>query len=178
MTDSETFFCNARVNGTGVPKVDPGPHAGEGYCRKVAGYGTDHVGEGRCKLHGGNAGRPPETGLYSERRSELRQKLLDGGEEDEAEVMRTELAVLRTLLSEHLADDKRPLRKKVKGTAKIMREIRQHRESLHEIRMDRAPSTQDVQRLIGGIGRIIEEHVPEEHQADVLSDLRDLIDGE
>ena len=30
-------------------------------CRRPAGWGTDHVGEGRCKLHGGRStGAPPE----------------------------------------------------------------------------------------------------------------------
>lgn len=29
-----------------------------GYCNQRAGHGTDHVGEGRCKYHGGNAGAP------------------------------------------------------------------------------------------------------------------------
>ena len=33
--------CNARL------------HRGEGYCDNVAGAGTDHVGVGRCRLHGG-----------------------------------------------------------------------------------------------------------------------------
>jgi hypothetical protein len=28
-------------------------HQGEGTCSKPAGWGTDHVGEGSCKLHGG-----------------------------------------------------------------------------------------------------------------------------
>jgi len=27
-------------------------------CKLPAGWGTEHVGEGRCKLHGGNAGAP------------------------------------------------------------------------------------------------------------------------
>lgn len=27
--------------------------AGRGYCGREAGWGTDHLGEGRCKLHGG-----------------------------------------------------------------------------------------------------------------------------
>lgn len=27
-------------------------------CARPAGWGTDHVGEGRCKQHGGNAGAP------------------------------------------------------------------------------------------------------------------------
>jgi hypothetical protein len=34
--------CNAR-------KTD-----GDGYCKQPAGWGTDHAGLGRCKLHGGN----------------------------------------------------------------------------------------------------------------------------
>jgi len=34
--------CNAR-------KTD-----GSGHCQHAAGWGTDHVGQGRCKLHGGN----------------------------------------------------------------------------------------------------------------------------
>lgn len=29
-----------------------------GECKRRAGWGTDHVGEGRCKQHGGNGGAP------------------------------------------------------------------------------------------------------------------------
>ena len=35
-------FCNARKKSGG-------------YCSKVAGYGTDHLGYGRCKFHGGSS---------------------------------------------------------------------------------------------------------------------------
>lgn len=37
-----------------------------GYCRCWPGKGTDHVGEGRCSLHAGNAGAPsgPENGNW------------------------------------------------------------------------------------------------------------------
>lgn len=34
--------CNARVK------------SGDGYCGRPAGWGTDHKGQGRCKLHGGS----------------------------------------------------------------------------------------------------------------------------
>ena len=41
-------YCGAKTR-TGTP------------CRRPAGWGTDHVGEGRCKLHGGRStGAPPE----------------------------------------------------------------------------------------------------------------------
>jgi len=34
--------CNARL------------HRGDGYCDNGSGYGTDHPGHGRCRLHGGD----------------------------------------------------------------------------------------------------------------------------
>ena len=46
--------CNGRKTGRGdLPKRDPGEWAGEGYCSQPLGWGTDHVGEGRCKHHDG-----------------------------------------------------------------------------------------------------------------------------
>ena len=54
----------------GNGKSHEGPRCGAktrsgGTCKKEAGWGTDHVGHGRCRLHGGLAGRPIETGEYS-----------------------------------------------------------------------------------------------------------------
>lgn len=47
-------YCNARRRGSSeLPEQQPGEWAGEGYCRQKAGWGTAHVGSGRCKLHGG-----------------------------------------------------------------------------------------------------------------------------
>jgi hypothetical protein len=46
--------CNARL-GKGT------------YCKLPAGFRTDHLGEGRCYLHGGRAGRPMVHGLYSKK---------------------------------------------------------------------------------------------------------------
>jgi len=44
-----------------------------GYCSLVAGHGTDHTGDGRCKFHGGAGGAPKgnqnakKHGIYSQR---------------------------------------------------------------------------------------------------------------
>ncbi len=38
-----------------------------GYCKMPAGFRTDHVGEGRCYLHGGRAGKPITHGMYSKK---------------------------------------------------------------------------------------------------------------
>ena len=40
-TASPTTTCNARTK--------------NGYCKKIAGHRTDHLGKGRCYLHGGNS---------------------------------------------------------------------------------------------------------------------------
>ena len=47
-----------RCNGKRIDRDDDGVVRFVGYCSQRAGHGTDHVGEGRCKFHGGNAGAP------------------------------------------------------------------------------------------------------------------------
>jgi len=55
-----TVFCNSRKRGCpkDQPQVLPGlaaaPWNEHTYCQLPAGWGTDHPGSGRCKLHGGN----------------------------------------------------------------------------------------------------------------------------
>lgn len=56
--------CNAEVKN------------GDGYCANRAGFKTDHVGEGRCYLHGGcstgapeNNGNNEKHGLYADRQA-------------------------------------------------------------------------------------------------------------
>jgi len=52
-------FCNARI-----PTNDEGAR----YCRNLAGFKTDHLGSGRCYLHGGaSGGRPIIHGLFSKK---------------------------------------------------------------------------------------------------------------
>lgn len=49
--------CNARKrkhSGTKKSGSKGKDTTGSPYCSKVAGWGTDHLGVGRCKLHGGN----------------------------------------------------------------------------------------------------------------------------
>lgn len=43
-----------RPYGHDKPKCGAKKRQGEGTCQRPAGWGTDHAGEGRCKLHGGN----------------------------------------------------------------------------------------------------------------------------
>lgn len=56
-----------------VPTIDPGQYCNakktndgvfQGYCRARAGKGTDHVGQGRCKHHGGASLSGPDNPAY------------------------------------------------------------------------------------------------------------------
>lgn len=61
--------CNARTKGgqNGRAPAQPGPWAGEGYCKRAAGWGVPETTTGRCKYHGGaslkGAGHPRATDL-------------------------------------------------------------------------------------------------------------------
>lgn len=72
-------------------------------CRKQAGWGTGHAGEGRCRLHGGNAGRPIETGRYSLRhRASLEEKATAFLSDSAPGDLTGELALMRALLQDYL----------------------------------------------------------------------------
>lgn len=75
-----------------------------GGCTRPAGWGTDHVGTGRCKLHGGGigTGRPIIHGRYSTKRLSLYSKLEQFYNDPAAGDLRSELALLRALLQEQL----------------------------------------------------------------------------
>lgn len=68
-------------------------------CCRPAGWGTDHFGEGKCKLHGGAS--PIKHGLYSKYlrgiRKELYEEFLNSTEIDD---LSSEVARLRAILSE------------------------------------------------------------------------------
>ena len=70
-----------------------------GYCKHPAGHGTEHLGEGRCRLHGGVAGRPPIHGLYSRRMGlNLREQLEEITTDPQFATMYEEYAQLKMVL--------------------------------------------------------------------------------
>jgi hypothetical protein len=76
--------CGALSRSTGKP------------CLNVAGKGTDHVGEGRCRLHGGAS--PIKHGLYSKvRRTRLGQRMAEIENDPDLMNLVRELALLKAL---------------------------------------------------------------------------------
>jgi len=99
-TDEEKEFIDS------LPIKDPGekcnartPNSPTGYCRLHSGYKTDHVGNGRCKFHGGLAGRRITHGLYSKQLpSTIRKEFDKLSKSPELINLSSELALTKTLL--------------------------------------------------------------------------------
>ena len=73
----------------------------EGACTRPSGWGTDHPGEGRCKLHGG--GSPIRTGRYSVIKRERIRELIAQFEEDPNPLdMTPELVTCRALFVDYV----------------------------------------------------------------------------
>jgi len=73
-------------------------------CSQPAGWGTDHAGEGRCKLHGGSStGRPIIHGRYSvKHRESLQSKTDEFLNDPEPGNLMSELALARAFLQDFL----------------------------------------------------------------------------
>jgi len=65
----ETKICGAKTKKSGEP------------CQKPAGWGTDHVGVGKCKLHGGAT--PVKHGMYSKYTNHRLAEMVDKLSDDE-----------------------------------------------------------------------------------------------
>lgn len=84
-------FCNAKTR-QGTP------------CKHQAGWGTDHVGDGRCKMHGGNAGAPIKHGRYSvKHRQSLADKVSHFESDPAPYELDGELAMMRAIFDDYLS---------------------------------------------------------------------------
>jgi len=74
-----------------------------GTCRRPAGWGTEHTGQGKCKLHGGaSTGAPIKTGRYSIKRQELAHKAQQFANDTAPGDLTGELVLMRALLQDYL----------------------------------------------------------------------------
>lgn len=85
-----TDKCNARIT------------RGEGYCKNQAGYGTNHLGSGRCKFHGGSSdGAPIITGQYSKKlKSSVREEYEALINDPNVVELKSELALAKTMFGQ------------------------------------------------------------------------------
>jgi hypothetical protein len=144
-------------------------------CKRPAGWGTDHVGEGRCKLHGGNAGRPPKHGRYSVKAREgLEDKIWQYREEENPAEQWDELALLRALLQEWLDDLGTLDEDAVSVILDLQREIRRTLDTINKIQTRTALTQAEVEYLQARMADVLKTHVPKERRADAIEDLKAL----
>lgn len=150
--------CNGRKTRHDGPTQEPGEWAGEGYCKQKAGWGTDHSGEGRCKLHGG--ANPTRHGLYSATKRERLGDLIEqAADRDEPLDLLEELAVVRALLADYLASRDEP---DPGDVTKIASEISKIVKRIEDIRSQDAISLPDLERLMFEMGRVVRAEVEDE----------------
>ena len=89
MTNLKKPLCGARTKSTAQP------------CKNIAGKGTDHGGQGRCRFHGGAT--PIKHGMYSKVvRPKVGERIAQLANSSELLDLRQEQAVLKSYFTEYL----------------------------------------------------------------------------
>jgi len=170
MADDQATYCNARLRQNGhdpadLPKREPGSeHAGDGYCKRQT------TGR-RCRMHGGNGGRPPSHGLFSGRRDDLQERFEQAFGDDRIGSMRAEIAALKALLSDFWERIDEVDGDTIDAATKLQSEIRKSLDTASKIQDRHAPTEEEIEALVTGFAAIIERYVPESKQADALDEL-------
>ena len=145
-------------------------------CERPAGWGTDHPGKGRCKLHGGNAGRPPEHGLYSETAREEIAGRIEAAREQPISEIRAEVAVVRGLLQDYLTGVESANEDTISDITTLVAEVRRAADTASKMDAREALTARHVEYLQTRFADILTEYVPEERLDAALRDLRDAVE--
>lgn len=181
------FYCNSRKKGYSdtLPKIKPSDEwGGKGYCQQHAGFGTNHVGQGRCKKHGGSS--PIRSGAWSKIKREDLQDLITHFEnlEDPLDLLQ-EVSLARAFLTRFIneyddiveallewhflweLDQEKPSGRPpsipsqttivtlIENISKIVKRIQ-------DIRADNAVSRSDLFRIMGEMGRVVQLEVDDD----------------
>lgn len=134
-------------------------------CPNKAGKGTDHLGEGKCKFHGGSASNITaknfKHGLYSKIKTQhpmLRQKMEELSSDTDVFDLRSEILRLRAIM-ELMADQE-----ELMASAKLAVDVSKVIERLHNIEVGRryVISIENVGVIISAVQEAIFRHVPDE----------------
>jgi hypothetical protein len=137
-------------------------------CQMPAGWGTDHVGEGRCKRHGGNAGRPVEHGRYSAKKEKLQDRLEEYRTEENPGELWEELALLRALLQRQLAEGDID----TDTVLGLVKEIRQTLDTINKMMSRTALTAAEVEYLQAAVADVIKSYVPDRNRDEAIQRLR------
>lgn len=141
--------CGAKAKQSGLP------------CKKPAGYGTNHVGQGRCKFHGGC--NPIKHGLYSTIKNEkLRQhiELIEQSGADPMDLM-PEVKLMRAMMWEFVNryEGIQLSGSDLELASNLMDKAGRMIERIHKIKQTSAVTWEAVQILIERMGMVLTKHI-------------------
>lgn len=171
-------LCGAMARSTGNP------------CTQPAGWGTDHVGEGRCRFHGGAS--PIKHGRYSKVKREPIRRLIESYQDDPDPLnLLPELAAMRALFTDFIerydewreaflawhtsfgSENGNPKPKQVLDLAdatKILDRIGRMVERIEKVRAQNAISAPELFRVMSEIKRVIELEVENPRTRERIAD--------
>jgi hypothetical protein len=154
---SPNGYCGAKTRGSGKP------------CKHEAGWGTDHFGEGRCKLHGGAShGRPIIHGRYAYAlQGKLREKFVESMEDDNPLDLLPELAVQRTLLQNFMGrftEGQQPSAESLQFMSNLTHDVVITATKIINTRNQTALTVAEVKYLQLGIIALLDEFIPDTDQ--------------
>ncbi len=132
------------------------------------------MANGRCMMHGGKAGRPPKTGLYSTRyKSALADKAAAFLADPEPGNLAHELAMARALFQgfSERHDPSTMDADAVGGMMTLLTEITRIVERMAKIEDRHALTMAEVQYLTARVADILVKHVPADRRAVALDEL-------
>jgi hypothetical protein len=148
-------LCEAKTRQTGRP------------CSRPAGWGTDHPGRGKCKLHGGaSSGRPLIHGRYSlAHRKSLRAKMDHLLSDPTPGDLSEELALTRALLQDYLdrvLQDDELSAENISVCQSLLRDIRVIVDTMNRIYERSSLTAAEVQYLTARIADLAVKFVPDD----------------
>lgn len=148
-------------------------------CQQHAGWGTEHPGEGRCKLHGGASPRGVasphfKTGLYSKYLpNQIRDKAQRFLDADPLELV-SEMALLRALLAEYLDrfDDINMTARDVVLLAELTERVGKFSERINKMRNDTALTGAEMAYMAARVADIVVKYIDDpDRQRAFVTDL-------
>lgn len=149
-------------------------------CQRPAGWGTDHAGTGRCKLHGGgSAGAPIKHGIYSAKHHErLAARIREHGSNPHPKGLEEELALCRALLAEFLDRFTRdPSADEIDRIGDMAERIARIADRAARIDNQTALTAAELTLLQARFADLALKYVPVEERAAFADDLRALASG-
>ena len=165
-----------------------------GKCQQPAGWGTDHVGQGKCKLHGGAT--PIKSGRYSVIEREDLAELTDHFANDENPLdIGPELEMVRALLTKFIdrydelvdalfewnaeeyaeaeAEDRKARPQRLPELSDAISYLKTATKIAHDekrLQVQNAISRKDLMRVLSEMGRSVDQRVDDSETREAIKD--------